>query len=57
MADESAILLTISLAYLFSSYLKTMKDQANSGITEKPGTGVDGHVCRLPGGYQKGYSV
>ena len=38
MADESAILLTISLAYLFSSYLYTMKDQANPGITENLGT-------------------
>ena len=28
----------ISLAYLFSSYLYTMKDQANSGITENLGT-------------------
>ena len=28
---------TISLAYLFSSYLLTMKDQANSGVTENPG--------------------
>ena len=38
MADESAILLTISLAYLFSSYLSTMMDQTSSGVTENPGT-------------------
>ena len=37
MADASAILLTTSLAYLFSSYLKTMMDQTSSGITENPG--------------------